>query len=82
MAPSRRESDEDTTIRALEGLDRDRTPRDQDEQNSDDSDLFLNMAKEEEASRPRDDAGDGFRATSRKVFTSVARSYMSDLIYC
>ncbi|RDW83410.1 hypothetical protein BP5796_04901 [Coleophoma crateriformis] len=77
MAPSRRESDEDTTIRALDGFDPDRTPRDLDEQNSDDSDLFLNMAREEEASRPKDNAGDGSVAPTRRSRLSLSTNRMS-----
>jgi len=69
MAARRRSSDQDTTVRALEGYDlskRASNQTEQDEHNSDDSDLFLRAAKEEELARhPGNDSVS--RTDSRRV---------------
>jgi hypothetical protein len=54
MAARRISTDQDSTLRALEGFDlskRGSNQTEQDEHNSDDSDLFLRAAKEEELAR-------------------------------
>jgi hypothetical protein len=73
MASRRTSMDPDSTLRALEGYDS--SPRnntrhtEQDEHNSDDSDLFLQAAKEEELARQASNPnGDGLsRSDSRRV---------------
>ena len=72
MASRRTSMDPDSTLRALDGFDsspRDPNQTEQDEHNSDDSDLFLRAAREEELAQQASNVnGDGLsRSDSRRV---------------
>jgi hypothetical protein len=72
MTARRISMDPDSTLRALDGFEispRNRNQTEQDEHNSDDSDLFLRAAKEEELARQASNTnGDGLsRSDSRRV---------------
>jgi hypothetical protein len=72
MTSRRTSMDPDNTLRALDGFDsspRDPNQTEQDEHNSDDSDLFLRAAREEELAQQASNVnGDGLsRSDSRRV---------------
>jgi hypothetical protein len=84
MASRRISVDTDNTLRALEGYNNSghaSNQPDQDEHNSDDSDLFLRAAREEELARQSSNSnGDGLaRSDSRKVSVSILHAKSRDM---
>jgi len=74
--PSKRMSQDDNTLSALQGLHSQRSS--QDEQNSDDSDLFLKVAKEEESRQNNN----GFsRSDNRRVRTFHISQFLICLLF-